>query len=64
MLGVVDVSGAVADEESKPREVFVEVHDEVAGLLRGPWPVGVCGHTENVQVAVADLECEQDVEAP
>ena len=42
--------------------MVAEVHDEVAGLLGGPGPVGVRGDAEDVQVAVADLEHEQDVE--
>jgi hypothetical protein len=44
--------------------VFSEVHYEVAGLLGGPGPVGMSGHAEDVQVAVADLDDEQDVEPP
>ncbi len=59
-----ELSGPIADEEPEPRALFVEVHDEVAGLLGGPRPVGVRGHAQDVQVAVADLECEQDVEPP
>jgi hypothetical protein len=59
-----ELSGAVADEESKPREVFAVVHDQVAGLLCGPCPVGVRGHAQDVQEAVTDLEREQDVEPP
>src|SRR3954471_5486964 len=39
--------------------LFVEVHDEVAGLLGGPRPVGVRGHAQDVQVAVADLVTAQ-----
>jgi hypothetical protein len=46
-----------------PGGVVAEVHDEVAGLLGGPGSVGMCGHAQHVQVAVADLEGEQDVEA-
>ena len=59
-----ELSGPIADEEPEPRDVFAEVHDEVAGLLGGPGPVGMRGHAQDVQVAVADLECEQDVEPP
>ena len=59
-----ELSGAVADEEPEPPDVLAEVHDEVAGLLGGPGPVGLRGHAEDVQVAVADLEREQDVEPP
>ena len=51
-----ELSGPIADQESEPRDVFAEVHHEVAGLLGGPGPVGMRGHAEDVQVAVADLE--------
>ena len=33
--------GPITDEEPKPRYLFAEVRDEVAGLLRGPRPVRV-----------------------
>ena len=58
------VSGPITDEEPEPRCLFAEVRDEVAGLLRGPRSVWVLGDAEDVQVAVADLEREQDVETP
>jgi len=58
-----ELSGAVADEEPESGGMVAEVHDEVAGLLGGPGSVGMCGHAQHVQVAVADLEGEQDVEA-
>jgi hypothetical protein len=51
-------------EESEPRSAFAEVHHEVAGLLSRPEPVRMGGHAQDVQVAVADLEREQDVESP
>ena len=35
-----ELSRAIADEEPEPRDVFAEVHDEVTGLLRRPWPIG------------------------
>jgi hypothetical protein len=44
--------------------VLAEVHDEFAGLLRGPAPAGMPGHSQDVQGAIADLEHEQDVEPP
>jgi hypothetical protein len=56
------LSGAIADEELEPRDVFAEVHHEVAGLLGGPGPVGVRGDAQDVEEAVADLEREQDVD--
>ena len=59
-----ELSGPVADQEPEPRDMLAEVHDEVAGLLGGPGPVGMRGHAQHVQVAVADLEHEQDVEPP
>jgi hypothetical protein len=58
------LSGSIADEEPEPPDVFAEVHHEVAGLLRGPGAVGMRGHAHNVQIAVADLEYEQDVVPP
>jgi hypothetical protein len=36
------------------------VHQQVAGLLGGPRSVGMPGHAQDVQVAVADLEHEQE----
>jgi hypothetical protein len=59
-----ELSGAVADQKPEPADVVAELHHEVAGLLRGPEPVGMPGHAQDVQVAVADLEHEQDVESP
>ena len=35
-----ELSGPIAYEEPKPGDVVAEVHDEVAGLLGGPRPVG------------------------
>jgi hypothetical protein len=56
--------GPITDEEPEPRYLFAEVHEEVAGLLRGPRSVRVLGHAEDVQLAVADLERDQHVEPP
>jgi hypothetical protein len=44
--------------------VFAEVHDEVSGLLGGPRPVGMPGHAQDVQIAVADIEGKQHVDPP
>ena len=57
-----ELTGPIADEEPETGGMAAEVHDEVAGLLRGPGPVPVSGHAQDMQVAVADLEPEQDVE--
>jgi hypothetical protein len=43
-----ELPGAVADEEPEQGDVLAEVHHEVAGLLRGPGPVGMSGHTQDV----------------
>ncbi|MCU1648960.1 MAG: hypothetical protein JWQ60_109 [Pseudonocardia sp.] len=39
-----ELSRAIADEQPEPREVFGEVHYQVAGLLGGPGPVGMRGY--------------------
>jgi hypothetical protein len=57
-----ELTGPVADEESDPSDVLPEIHDEVAGLLRAPGPVGMSGPARHTQVVVADRECEQGVE--
>ena len=44
-----ELSGAIANEEPEPGDVFAEVHDEVAGLLSGPRPVGMRRHTQHMQ---------------
>jgi len=59
-----ELPGAVTDKEPKPGDVVAEVHDEVAGLLGRPRAVRMWGHAQDVQVAIADLEHEQDVEPP
>ena len=58
-----ELPGSVADEEPIPGSAVAEVHDEVAGLLGGPGPVRMCGHAEDVEIAIADLDHEQHVEA-
>jgi len=55
---------AVADEEPEPSGVLAEVHQQVAGLLGSPGSVGMGGHAQHVQGAVADLEHEQHVQPP
>ena len=57
-----ELSGPVADEEPAPLGALAEVHDEIAGLLGGPESVGMRGHAEDVQEAVADLEYAEDIE--
>ena len=60
---VVITSAAVASTP-KPGGVVAEIHQQVAGLLGGPRSVGMPRHAQDVQVAIADLEHEQDVEPP
>jgi hypothetical protein len=43
-----ELTGPVADEEPKPSDMLAEIHDEVAGLLRGPRAVGMPGHAQHV----------------
>jgi hypothetical protein len=52
----------VADEEPEPARSFTEIHDKVAGLLRGPLGRGVRGDAEDVCAAGRDLHDEQDVQ--
>ena len=59
-----ELSGPIADQQPEPCDVHAKVHHEVAGLLGSPGPVGMRGHAQDVQVAVAYLEHEQDVEPP
>jgi hypothetical protein len=58
-----ELPGPIADEEPESGGVVAEVYDEVAGLLGGPRSVGMSGHAQIVEVAVADFECEQYVDA-
>src|SRR3954451_14354369 len=59
-----ELAGPVADEEAKPGGVVAEIHQQVAGLLGGPRSVGMPRHAQDVQVAIADLNHEQDIEPP
>jgi hypothetical protein len=43
-----ELTGPIADEEPKSGGMVAEVHDEVAGLLGGPGPVGIRGHAQGV----------------
>src|SRR5450755_1861055 len=38
-----EVRAAVADHESDPVRLLVEIHEEIAGLLSGPFPGGMQG---------------------
>src|SRR6478672_5037077 len=41
---------------TKLADVIAEIHHQIAGLIRRPWPVGMLGHAQDGQIAVADLE--------
>jgi len=55
---------AIPDQELEATSLVVERHRQIASLLGGPRPVGMRRYTQDVQVAIADLECEQDVDPP
>ncbi|WP_328414491.1 hypothetical protein OG470_20295 [Micromonospora sp. NBC_00389] len=55
---------AVADQEPERRDPFVEVHDQVAGLLGGPGRGRMRGDAEDVHPEGGDLHHEQDVQPP
>lgn len=55
------LAGAVVDQEP---DLSVEAHEEVAGGLSGPRPSRVGGDPSEVHASRADLDEEQDVQAP
>jgi hypothetical protein len=61
--GVGELPGPVADQEAEVRGAIAEVHQEIADLLGGPRPVRIRGDPEDVNVAGADLDDEQAVQA-
>jgi hypothetical protein len=58
-----ELSGPIADEESEPGDVFPRSMRRLRGLPGGPGSVRMRGDAQDVQVAVADLQSEQDVDA-
>jgi hypothetical protein len=58
----VPVRAAVADNELDLVRLLAGVHDQVAGLLRRPHPIGMPGHSQDVHPAGAHLYGEQDVQ--
>src|SRR4030088_3147533 len=57
-----ELAGSVADEEPKYGGAIIEVHQEVTGLLGGPCSGRMAGCAEDMDVAVADFEDEEDVD--
>ena len=43
-----ELTGRIANEEPEPADVPAEIHQQVAGLLGGPRPVGMRGHAQHV----------------
>src|SRR5450631_122938 len=56
-----EVRAAVADHELDPVRLLAEVHEEVAGLLGGPFPGWVQGESEDADAAGRVLDHGQDV---
>jgi hypothetical protein len=60
---VSELGVAVPDEEAEGADPISEVHEQVAGLLGGPYAVRMGGHAEDVHVPGRHLHDEQDVQA-
>ena len=58
-----ELPGAVADQEAEVCGAVPEVHQEVADLLGGPLAVWMGGDPEDMNVAGADFDDEQAVQA-
>jgi hypothetical protein len=55
---------AVPDEETEGAGPVAEVHEQVAGLLRGPRADRAGGYAEDMHAPGRHLHDEQDVQAP
>ena len=53
----------VADQEPEIPGAIAEIHQEIPDLLRGPRPVRVRGHSQNMHIPGADLDHEQAIQA-
>jgi len=62
--GSSELPGTVADKKLEVRSVVAEVHQQIADLLSGPWPVRVRCDSEDMDVAAADFDGEEAVQAP
>jgi hypothetical protein len=51
-----EVRAAVADHELDSMRLFAEVHEEVAGLLRGPFPGGMLSDSEDADAPAGVLD--------
>ena len=59
--GAGEVRSAVADQEPEVVETLVESEGQVAGLLHGPLPGGMCSDAAQVHLAGAMLDEHQDI---
>src|ERR671920_1564469 len=57
-----ELAGAVADEEPEGGGAIVEIHHQVPRLLGGPGSGRMARRPQDVDVAVADFEGEEDVD--
>ncbi|MFD8378466.1 hypothetical protein ACFV2X_07960 [Streptomyces sp. NPDC059679] len=59
-----ELAGPVADEEVELGCAVAEVHQEMAGPLRGPGAVRMAGHSEDVYVPGADFHRKEHIQPP
>jgi hypothetical protein len=59
-----ELAVAIAYQEPELGGVFAEVHEQIACLLRGPYPRGVRGDAQDMHAPGLDLHHEQDVQPP
>ena len=52
-----ELPGSVADEEPEGGGPLAEVHQQVAGLLRGPRSVRMAGHAQDVRSRIKNWNC-------
>src|SRR5688572_3849910 len=57
-----ELASPIANKEPETVRSIVEVDEQVAGLLCGPWPVGMRCGTEDVDVAGGDFKDEEHVD--
>jgi hypothetical protein len=61
--GVGELARSVPDEDLELVGASFEVHEQVSGLLGGPRPIRIGRDAEDVDIAAADLENEEHVQA-
>jgi len=58
-----ELPGPVPDQELEPSGALPQVHQEVPGLLHRPRAVRMRGHAQDMDMAGADLDHEEHVDA-